>query len=156
MSLRIAFTVSLVTVVLASAAALHLKAADEDKSTSEDKNASTASDPQAKERFFEMRTYYASPGRLDALNQRFREHTNRLFVKHGMDLIGYWVPADGKETLIYILAYPDRESRDRSWKAFMDDPEWKKAYAESQKDGVPLAAKVESVFLKPTDYSPIQ
>jgi hypothetical protein len=111
-----------------------------------------------KERLFEMRTYTSHPGKLDALNARFRNHTNRLFQKHGMALIGYWTPAEGeaqKNTLVYILAYPDRESRERAWKAFQEDPDWKKARAESEAAG-PLVAKVESVFLKPTDYSPIR
>ncbi len=111
-----------------------------------------------KERLFEMRTYIANDGKLDALHARFRDHTNKLFVKHGMQLVGYWVPADEKEsknTLVYILAYPDMESREKSWKAFKDDPEWQKAYNESHKDGV-LVKTVISKFMKPTDYSPIK
>ena len=87
-------------------------------------------------RYFEMRTYHANPGKMDALNKRFREHTNRLFVKHGIDLVGYWEPVDQKDTLIYILAYPNKEARDTSWKAFQSDPDWVKAKAESEKDGV--------------------
>src|SRR5688500_7050016 len=120
---------------------------------------SAAAKDAAKERFFEMRTYYASEGKLDALHARFRDHTDKLFEKHGMELVGYWTPADepgSKNTLVYILAYPDRASREKSWQAFVNDPDWKKAKAESEKDGTPLAAKVESVFLKPTDYSPIK
>lgn len=114
--------------------------------------------PAAAPRVFEMRTYVAHPDRLEALHKRFREHTNRLFEKHGMELIGYWTPIDGdasKNTLVYILAYPSREARDASWKAFLDDPEWKKVYAASHEDG-PIVAKVESVFLAPTDYSAIR
>ena len=109
-------------------------------------------------RLFEMRTYIAAEGKLEALNSRFRDHTNRLFKKHGIELIGYWTPVqseEAKNTLIYILAYPDQASRDKSWKAFVNDPEWKKAHAESEKDGK-LVAKVESKFLAPTDYSPIR
>jgi hypothetical protein len=111
-----------------------------------------------KERLFEMRTYHTHEGRLDALNARFRDHTNKLFVKHGMELIGYWTPTDGdkaKNTLVYILAYPGREAREKSWKAFNADPEWKAAREASEKDGK-IVSKVESVFLKPTDYSPIK
>ncbi len=109
-------------------------------------------------RFFEMRIYVTHPGKLEALHERFRNHTNRLFEKHGMQLVGYWTPVDGEEkenTLIYLLAYPDRESREKSWKAFLDDPEWKKAFEESHKDG-PIVKKVESKFLTPTDYSKIR
>jgi hypothetical protein len=115
-----------------------------------------AAEPAApKTRVFEMRTYYTHPGRLDALNKRFREHTNTLFVKHGMDLIGYWTPQGKEDTLVYILAFPSREAAAASWKAFSNDPDWKKAAAESEKDGK-IVAKVESVFLDPTDYSPIK
>jgi hypothetical protein len=109
-------------------------------------------------RFFEMRTYIAHEGKLDALNARFRNHTNKLFEKHGMQLVGYWTPTDEKKknnTLIYILAFPSKEARDASFKAFIDDPAWKKAYAESEKDGK-LVKEVISEFMVPTDYSPIK
>lgn len=110
------------------------------------------------ERLFELRVYTAHPGKLDALHRRFRDHTNRLFTKHGMALIGYWTPVEGDEaenTLVYILAYPDRPSRDKSWEAFRNDPEWQRAFEESHRDG-PLVKDVESQFLQPTDYSPIR
>ena len=113
---------------------------------------------QAKERFFEMRTYTTHPGKLDALHQRFRDHTNRIFQKHGMQLVGYWTPTDGEtanDTLVYMLAYPSREARDKAWKAFRDDPEWQKAFKASRADG-PIVKKVESRFLAPTDYSLIK
>jgi hypothetical protein len=113
---------------------------------------------KGKERVFELRTYTAAEGKLDALNARFRDHTNKLFVKHGMELIGYWTPADGeksKNTLIYILAHASREAAAKSWKDFRDDPDWKAALADSEKDGK-LTTKVESVFMKPTDYSPMK
>lgn len=109
-------------------------------------------------RFFELRIYTTNPGKLDALHARFRNHTNKIFVKHGMELVGYWTPADGPEsqnTLIYILAYPSREAREAAWKAFREDPEWIKAKEESEKDGV-LVQKVESKFMNSTDYSPIK
>ncbi|MBI3467481.1 MAG: NIPSNAP family protein [Planctomycetes bacterium] len=118
-----------------------------------------AEKPKAsKDRFFEMRTYIAAPGKLDALNARFRNHTNKLFVKHGMELIGYWTPAEGsasENTLIYILAYPDKDAREKSWKAFQADPEWQRVRTETEANGK-LVEKVEQVFLKPTDYSPIK
>ena len=111
--------------------------------------------PAAGTRAFEMRTYYAHPGRLEALHKRFREHTSRLFRKHGMDIVGYWVPTDKPDVLVYVLAYPSRAAGEASWKAFQADPEWQKAKAESEKDG-PIVAKVESVWMSPTDYSPIK
>ena len=111
-----------------------------------------------KTRFFEMRTYIANPGKMQALHARFRDHTNKLFVKHGMELVGYWTPTSGENaenTLVYILAYPSKEARETSWKAFVADPDWTKAKAESEKDGV-LVAKVIQQYLTPTDYSPLK
>ena len=111
-------------------------------------------------RVFELRTYVASEGKFDALHRRFRDHTVALFKKHGMTSIGYWVPQDPeqghKDTLIYLLAFPSREAAASSWKAFGADPEWQRVYKESQPDGVPLAGKVTSVYLDPTDYSPLK
>lgn len=109
-------------------------------------------------RVFEMRTYTTNDGKLDALHARFRDHTNKLFVKHGMELVGYWTPADGDEaenTLVYILAYPSREAREKSWKAFLADPDWQAAFKASTSGGR-LVKKVDSKFLNPTDYSPIK
>jgi hypothetical protein len=110
-------------------------------------------------RIFELRTYTASPGKLDDLHRRFREHTLGLFTKHGMTNIGYWTPADddkGKATtLVYLIAHDSREAAKKSWDAFGNDPQWQEVYKASQPDGVPLAAKVESVYLIPTDFSPL-
>jgi hypothetical protein len=106
------------------------------------------------ERVFEMRTYYAAPDKLDALNARFRDHTLKLFEKHGMTNVGYWMPIDNTDNkLIYILAFPSRKDREASFKAFLADPDWKKAAKESEANG-PLVKKIESVFLNATDYSP--
>jgi hypothetical protein len=105
-------------------------------------------------RVYEMRTYYAAEGKLDALNARFRDHTLKLFAEHGMTNLGYWMPIDNKENkLIYVLAYDNAEAREKSWKAFIADPEWKKAKEASEANGK-LVAKSESVFLEATDYSP--
>lgn len=109
-------------------------------------------------RFFELRTYHAAEGKLEALHARFRDHTNGLFQKHGMTIIAFWTPADepaSKNTLIYVLAYPDREAREKAWKAFQSDPDWVQAKAASEKDGT-LVVKVDSVFMNPTDYSPVK
>jgi len=104
-------------------------------------------------RVFEMRTYYAAPGKLDALNARFRDHTTKLFEKHGITNLGYWTPLENPDNrLIYILAYPTRAAREASWKNFMADPDWKKAAAESEKDGK-LVAKVDQRFMQATDFS---
>jgi len=109
-------------------------------------------------RVFELRTYYAAPGKMEALNSRFRDHTCELFKKHGMTIIGFWNPTDAEDaekTLIYLLAFPSQEAADRSWKAFLADPEWKKVKDASEKDG-PLVEKIDRVFLNPTDYSPLK
>jgi len=132
--------------------------------TADDTTSAKTGDSPGGDRFFEMRTYIANEGKLADLHKRFRDHTNRLFQKHGMTLVGYWTPvADAKgeiapeaaNTLVYILAYPSREAREKSWKGFMTDPDWQAAYKESHKDG-PLVGKVISQFLAPTDYSPIK
>jgi hypothetical protein len=105
-------------------------------------------------RCYELRTYYAAEGKLDQLNSRFRNHTCKLFEKHGMENIGYWMPQENPERkLIYLLAYPSREAREKSWKEFMADADWQKVYKESEVNGK-LVTKVESVFLVATDYSP--
>lgn len=105
-------------------------------------------------RLFEMRTYYAPPGKLDALHARFRDHTTKLFEKHGMTNIGYWTPIDNPENkLIYLLAYPSREAREKSWQAFGADPEWKQVKQTTEASG-PIVSKVEVKYLTATDYSP--
>lgn len=106
-------------------------------------------------RLFELRTYHTEPGRLDALLARFRNHTVALFTKHGMNNIGYWIPEEGDgQTLVYLLAYPDKSSRETAWKNFLNDPDWKAAKEDSEKDGK-IVAKVDSLFLTPTDFSPV-
>ena len=107
--------------------------------------------------FFEQRVYTTAPGKLPLLHKRFREHTNELFVRHGMHLIAYWTPADKDDMLIYVLAYPSREAREASWKAFMDDPEWQRVWAASKEEaGGAIVTNVASTFMVPTDYSPIR
>ena len=105
-------------------------------------------------RFYEMRIYHAAPGKLDELNKRFRDHTTKLFEKHGMENIGYWVPLNNtNNTLIYVLAFPSREARNKSFKDFGADPEWKAAAKASEANGK-LVNKIESIYMKATDYSP--
>ena len=110
-------------------------------------------------RCFELRTYYAAPGRLEDLHARFRNHTLRLFKKHGMQVIAFWGPTDrekgSENTLVYVLAYPSREARDKAWKSFQADPEWQAARKKSEENGR-LVEKVDSVILMATDYSPIK
>jgi hypothetical protein len=109
-------------------------------------------------RVFELRTYYAAPGKMEALHARFRDHTCKLFEKHGMTIIGFWSPTDPKQAeqkLIYVLAFPSRAAAAKSWKAFGADPEWQRVKTASEKDGK-LVERVESVYMNPTDYSPLK
>ena len=110
------------------------------------------------ERIFEMRTYTALPGRLDALNARFRDHTTRIFEKHGMTNVGYWTPQEAplaENTLLYILAHDSREAGQASWDAFRADPEWAQVSEESQRDGR-IVESVDVLWLEATDYSKIK
>lgn len=115
----------------------------------------TALDPR--EALYELRVYHPHSGKLDALNARFRGHTLKLFEKHGMRNVTYWIEQpndaspDGK--VIYVLAFPSREARDASWQAFVADPEWQEVAAASEVDGK-LVAKVDSTFMTLADYSP--
>ena len=109
-------------------------------------------------RVFELRTYTTLEGRLDALHARFRNHTTKLFTKHGITNVGYWAPMDeprSKNTLIYLLAHPSREAAKKNFDAFRNDPAWVKARDESEVSGK-IVEKVESVFLAPVDYSPLK
>ena len=119
--------------------------------------ASQRADPkQASTTVYELRIYHAAPGKLAELLTRFREHTTRLFEKHGMNNIAYWIPVDEPEsgnTLIYILQHPSREAATANWKSFQDDPEWKRVKEESETNGK-LTDKIDSTFLALTDFSP--
>src|SRR5450432_1457019 len=110
-------------------------------------------------RCFELRTYYVAPGKLEALNARFRDHTCALFKKHGMEIVGFWMPTDTEQgaenKLVYMLVHRSREAAKQSWKDFQADPEWIKVRTESEVNGK-LTEKIESVFLSATDYSPLK
>ena len=118
-------------------------------------------------RIYELRIYYPNEGKLQGILKRFREHTTTLFEKHGFTNVAYWVTRpnespsyatkltarnDGKESLLYIVSFPNMESRNRSWEAFVNDPEWIRVYEESRRDG-PLVREIDQIFLDPTDFS---
>ncbi len=106
---------------------------------------------------FELRIYKAAEGKLSKLDARFRDHTIRLFEKHGIHNVAYWHPTDepaSLDNLIYIIKHDSREAAKKSWKAFGADPDWKKAAKES---GVGrLAEPPKSVYMRATDYSAIK
>lgn len=109
-------------------------------------------------RVFELRTYTAPDGKLEELHTRFRDHTLRIFKNHGMTNVAYFKPQDAplsQNTLVYLISHQSRDAAKANWAAFQADPEWQKVASESQKNGK-IVAKVESVFLDPTDYSPLK
>ena len=119
---------------------------------------SAAVDAQGANRVFELRTYTAQPGKFAAMQARFREHIIPLFKKHNLTVVGFWTYADtpgSENTLVYVLAHESREAAKKNWDAFIKDPVRLKVWAETEKDG-PINLNVESVYLNPTDFSPIR
>lgn len=107
---------------------------------------------------FELRIYTATPGNLDNLHARFRDHTTRIFGNHGMKVVGYWSPTSAEEaddTLVYMLEHASQEAADASWRAFGQDPEWSRVAEASNANG-PILAGIERRYMKATDYSPMQ
>ena len=107
---------------------------------------------------FELRTYTSAPGKLDDLQSRFRDHTTRIFAKHGMKVIAYWTPTDlekADDTLIYVLEHASQVAADQSWQAFAEDPEWA-AVSEASNVNGRILSKVVREYMKATDYSPMQ
>lgn len=116
----------------------------------------TSMSAQSTNHVFEYRKYFAMPGKLDDLKARFRNHTIRIFERHGMKSVGYWVPQDNKDNaLVYILQFPSREAATKSWAEFRADPEWQKVSKESEANGK-LVDHIESVFMDPADFSAIK
>ena len=105
---------------------------------------------------YELRIYHTYEGKLDDLLRRFRDHTVRLFEKHGIKNVAYWTPLDDPlkgKTLVYLLAHPSREAATANWQAFRADPEWISVRDKSEANGK-LVEKLESTFLALTDFSP--
>ena len=115
-----------------------------------------ANPKQASTVVYELRIYHAATGKLGELLTRFREHTIKLFDRHGIKSVAYWTPVEEPErsnTLFYILQHPSREEAAANWKSFQDDPEWKSVHEKSEVNGK-LVEKVDSTFLVLTDFSP--
>ena len=115
-------------------------------------------DAQRPGRVLEVRRYTAAPGKLDELVKRMREGETSLFEKHGMKGVFYSVAAeapDSQNTYLYVLAHQSREAAKKSWDDFRDDEAWKSLRATSEANG-PLVSKVESIFVSPTDFSPLK
>ena len=106
---------------------------------------------------YEYRVYDAVPGKMPELHARFRDHTLKLFERHGIKNIGYWTSniGDYADRLIYILAFESVEQRERAWASFEVDPDWQRAFNSSEVDGS-LTTRIFNTLLDPTDYSPLQ
>src|SRR5688572_11822220 len=119
-------------------------------------SSSSAAEPGG-QKVYELRTYHVVRGRMPAMLKRFRDHTTKLFEKHGMENVGYWTPEgnDSEITLIYLLAHKNKEAATKSWQGFRDDPVWHKARDASEKDGK-IVERVESVYLQATDFSKLK
>jgi len=105
---------------------------------------------------YELRVYHATPGKLQDLLARFRDHTIKIFDRHGLKSVAYWTPIDEPQksnTLVYILQHPSREEAAANWKSFQDDPEWKSVKEKSEANGK-LTEKIDSTYLALTDFSP--
>jgi len=105
---------------------------------------------------YELRIYHVYEGKLDDLLRRFRDHTTKLFEKHGIKNVAYWTPTDDPlkgKTLVYILEHPSREAATANWQAFRDDPEWQTIRDKSEANGK-LIEKIDSTFMAMTDFSP--
>lgn len=126
--------------------------------------------PGEEARIYEMRIYYPHEGKLEDLLTRFREHTTDLFEKHGFVNVAYWVTRpgespsyatqiaplnEGEQSLLYIVSFPNMEARNKSWEAFVNDPEWIRVYEESRKNG-PLVREIDQLFMDPTDFSKLR
>jgi len=111
--------------------------------------------PLAQADVYELRTYTTYEGRLDDLLARFENHTMRLFERHGIHNVAYWVPQDQADTLIYIVSHPDREAAAANWDAFRSDQEWLEAREASRLNGA-LVQEVVSVYMDATPWSPMQ
>ena len=110
------------------------------------------------QKVFELRTYTATEGNLENLHDRFRDHTVRIFRKHGMEIVGFWRPVDpelAEDTLIYVLEHQSQAAANASWAAFGQDPEWH-AVSEASNANGSILANVERQYMLATDYSPLQ
>ena len=118
---------------------------------------------QPSERLFELRTYTSTPGNLKNLNSRFRDHTVKLFAKHGITNIAYFDHMSdqpgAENTLIYLITHQNQDARKKSFGNFSQDPAWKAARKQSEIDGggaLTVKGGVKHEFLLPTDFSPLK
>jgi hypothetical protein len=107
---------------------------------------------------YELRMYHVNEGKMDALRNRFRDHTDAIFRRHNMRSIGYWSPEDAPNSqnlFVYILEHPSRQEAEKNWAAFQADTEWQKVKAESEANGK-LVDHIDRYFMGPTTFSALQ
>ena len=106
---------------------------------------------------YELRIYRTVPGRLPALIKRFDTITLKVWEKHGIRQAGFWTVVVGESStdLYYLLQWESLGEREKKWGAFMTDPTWLAARAESEKDG-PIVASVSNTILQPTSFSSVK
>jgi len=108
-------------------------------------------------RVFELRVYHTVPGKVPALESRFRDTASKLLAKHDLPAVGYWVPEGApawNDTFVYILAHPSREEAKKNWDAMRADPGFQEMLKSEQAEKV--VEKVDSVYMRPTDFSPMK
>jgi hypothetical protein len=106
------------------------------------------------DRVFELRIYHATPGKVPALETRFRDEASKLLAKHGLDAVGYWVPDDApasNDTFVYLLAHPSRDAAKQHWSEMFADPAFQSMMKEEQTDK--LVQKVDDIYMHPSDFS---
>lgn len=102
---------------------------------------------------YEMRMYYVTPGKMDALLARFASHTEAIFARYNLKTIGYWVPHENaKNLLLYIVEHESLEAAEKNWEAFRNDKEWQRVRAETDAE-VPLVASIERYYMSKVDLS---
>jgi hypothetical protein len=105
---------------------------------------------------YELRTYDIHPGRMPDINARFRNHTMRIFRRHGIEVVDFWQHDEGDAgQLIYVCKFAGEAQLKQAWGSFRADPEWGEVKAQSEANG-PLVKQVTSVVMRRTDYSPVQ
>jgi len=105
-------------------------------------------------RVFELRVYHSVPGKLPALESRFRDTASKLLAKHDLKAVGYWVPEDApasENTFIYILAHPSREEAKKNWEAMFADPAFQEMVKSEQTEK--LVEKIDVTYMRPTEFS---
>jgi hypothetical protein len=106
-------------------------------------------------RVFELRVYHALPGKLPALESRFRDKTSRILARHNLQVVGYWVTEDASDnSFIWIVADSSREEAKKNWAAMMADPEFQDVIKAEQAEK--LVEKVDVTYMRPTDFSMIR